>query len=68
MTESEINKQIESDELEDSLCMFSECNHCYEIYLELELNGYGLCSKCEEELQDEKNAIKDTEDSLQNFR
>ena len=68
MTQQEINDQIESDELEDSLWEFSECEHCCDTYPDSELNEYGLCSDCEEALQLEKKAIQDTEDSLQNFR
>jgi len=69
MTQEEINEQIELDELEDLLWEYSdECENCGGLYRNSDLNEYGLCLDCEEELQDEKKAIQETQDSLQNFR
>jgi hypothetical protein len=42
--------------LEDTFC--TECGELHP------LNSYGLCDNCEEELQQEKRAIEDTEYSL----
>jgi len=43
---------------------FTICNVCKQWFEEHELNEYGLCTDCEQELQDEKQSILDTQQSL----
>ena len=51
------NYQLED---EDIKC----CANCEEYFFESELNEYELCPDCEQELQDEKQSILDTQQSL----
>ena len=50
------------EEIED----VTECKSCGNEFEEHELNEYGLCSDCEQELQDEKQSILETQQSLNN--
>lgn len=52
-----LNKYLELDEA-------FKCKSCYNEFEEHELNEYGLCADCEQELQDEKQSILDTQQSL----
>jgi len=51
---------IHKEEIEDVI----ECKSCGNEFEEHELNEYILCSGCEQELQDEKQTILDTQNSL----
>ena len=48
------------EEIEDVI----ECKSCGEEFEEQELNEYSLCSDCEQELQDEKQSILETQETL----
>ena len=50
------------EEIEDVI----ECKSCGNEFEEQDLNEYGICPDCEQELQDEKQSIQDTQQSLNN--